>query len=728
MGLLSRLFGKTEARSAPPLEVVLQVDRGSPRYRTPASDPGDPETCWVPAGGAVSVHGYDVRGGLIYVGDHLAGVGPWSGTEPALINPRLPVDSDRPDRAGHGMDYWPSYNEISPACRAALLEWLAGGRSDPDAYIGYVFLFFYGLERRAIADAKESDGARRDLPLIREEVRRLMGLYSPNRSFRSYASRFLDLLDAAPVSTRLYEADPPVSSEGWEVPLRLKVGLAHLALDGRPMPAAWALAWLKCDPETHLRTPAKRCPEEFRRLFELRYRERHGDGLVLKPNKTKISAHYRPASASFGSAVKVSVGDLPDLTALAGPLKRLREIAAQCCTELDAYSRWVGRNGEPNGSVAAIALLPDELAETAQGAEVDALAGWVEDVMNGGNRVLVDATELVTRWPSKIVDKVPKATCVLIAQFLQKRGYGMEPDVRFGGPPISVGGKVLLFRLPPERPSAPSHAYVAATALLHLAAAVSASDGSVSQEEEEHLERHMESALDLTPGEPERLRAYLHWLVASRPSLAGIKKRLAGMEDSQRERVGRFLITVAGADGHISPAEITTLSKIYRMLGLATDSVFSHVHALSTAPATEPVTIRSAERVAGGRPIRPRPADEGDVSLDMEAVAAKLDETAAVAALLEGVFGEPETEPASPPAGVAVAGLDPMHSSFLRALVERPAWKRNEIEDLAARIGVLPDGAIDLVNDAALEKVGDLVCEGEEIIEVDHRVLEELLA
>ena len=665
----------------------------------------------------------------MYVGEHLAGVGPWSGIEPALINPKLPVNRSRPDREGQGMNYWPSYSDISSPCRAAFLEWLAGGRVDPHAYIGYVFLFFYGLERRAIADAKHFDSARQGLPLIREEVQRLLGLYFHNRSFKSYATRFVDLLDATLATKRGYEANPPVPSESWEVPLQLKVGLAHLALDAHPMPAAWALAWLECDPETHLRTPAKRCRDEFRRLFELRYRERYREGIVLKPNKTKVSAHYRPASASFGSMVDVHVGDLPDLTELSGPVRKLREVADQCCNELDAYSRWFGRNPESRGSLGAIALLPDELADTDQGTEVDALLNWLDGNLSDGDRTLLDASELITRWPLAKSAKLTKAESVLMAQFLQKRGFGIEPDVRFGGPSLSADMKVLLFRLASDSPSAPSPPYVGATALLHLAAAVSASDGSTSEKEEEHLERHMEASLDLTPGEPERLSAHLQWLLAAPPGLAGLKKRLAEFKGSQRETIGRFLVTVAGADGHISPAEITTLSKIYRLLGLEADAVFSHVHALSTAPAREPVTIRPTEPSEGGRAIPPPPSVEREFTLDMEAIAAKLDETAAVAALLSDVFTDDEAEPAVVPSpkAEAVAGLDPLHSAFLRALVERSAWDRNEIEELAARIGVLPDGALDLVNDAALEKVGDPLCEGEETIQINHEVLEELL-
>ena len=40
------------------------------------------------------------------------------------------------------MGYWPSYSSISPEARAAYLGWLSTGKSDPQADIGYVFLYF----------------------------------------------------------------------------------------------------------------------------------------------------------------------------------------------------------------------------------------------------------------------------------------------------------------------------------------------------------------------------------------------------------------------------------------------------------------------------------------------------------------------------------------------------------------------------------------------------------
>src|ERR1022692_944768 len=104
---------------------------------------------WVPAGTAVEVAGLSLPGGMLYVGKKLRAPAD-GGSDPALIDPRLPIDRRTPDWSGSTVGYGPSYSRISAQARAAYLTSLADGRSRPGAPISWVFLFFYGLERRVI--------------------------------------------------------------------------------------------------------------------------------------------------------------------------------------------------------------------------------------------------------------------------------------------------------------------------------------------------------------------------------------------------------------------------------------------------------------------------------------------------------------------------------------------------------------------------------------------------
>ena len=119
------------------------------------------------------------------------------------------------------------------------------------------------------------------------------------------------------------------------------------------------------------------------------------------------------------------------------------------------------------------------------------------------------------------------------------------------------------------------------------------------------------------------------------------------------------------------------------------------------------------------------------VRLDEAVVLAKLAETAAVSALLGSIFTEDDqapSPPAPPTSDIRLAGLDGPHSALLRALAVRGSWSRGELEAECARLSLLPDGALDTLNEAAYDAVGDPFADGEDPIDINRDVAQEMLA
>ena len=194
---------------------------------------------------------------------------------------------------------------------------------------------------------------------------------------------------------------------------------------------------------------------------------------------------------------------------------------------------------------------------------------------------------------------------------------------------------------------------------------------------------------------------------------------------------------VAAADGVVSPAEITTLTKIFKLLGLDPASVYSRVHAATTGglPAAGPVTVRQQSPGAPGYAVPPRPASGTShpqvVRLDEAVILAKLAETAAVSALLGSIFTDDDQAPRPPPpatSGIPLAGLDGPHSALLRALAARGSWTRGELEAECAGLSLLPDGALATLNEAAYDAVGDPFADGDDPIDINRDVAQEMLA
>jgi len=114
------------------------------------------------------------------------------------------------------------------------------------------------------------------------------------------------------------------------------------------------------------------------------------------------------------------------------------------------------------------------------------------------------------------------------------------------------------------------------------------------------------------------------------------------------------------------------------------------------------------------------------VLLSQETISSKITETNAVGTLLAAIFVD--DEPVAAAAGPDGApGLDPAHRDLLRELGTRASWARTDFAALAARYGVLPNGAVDLLNEVAMETAGEPVCEGDGDLVINSEVLQELL-
>lgn len=729
--------GQDAAASVLPVHAARQGSRAR-------SDASASERAWISPGKAITIAGRSIPGGMIYVGESLRAVNDWD-SEPALINPNYKVAGHRSPDGAPELSYWPSYSAIHAGNRARYLQWLAEGRSDPHIGIGYVFLFFYGLERRALFDARHVAAARAEVPQIVAEIERLLEVYGQHKSFVGYAERLLGYIRCRNGFIDVANVVPPRTRSSWGLPMEVKLVIGKYVQDGTPIPPEWALAWLRLDPRAGLRTAGERCPEELVDLFMLRYRERFGDGLLLKRNKTNLRVEYHAASSSFHGVQMDHTIDLPDVTRLEGPLTKLRKLGDDVQQELDRYSRWVGRTGDRT-SPSAIALLPAPIAERRLTGDAAALLSTVRTALGSGDVAVVSTKDILQYWPVKDSPKVTKAEAAGLGDLLSSLGYGIEPDVRYGGLNPGKTEKLAVFTVGHDAPK-PTQEFENARVLLHLGAAVAAADELVTAQEQTSLEEHLQTALRLSAQERTRLQGYLHWLLKEPPSLAGLKPKLQLLTEVQRTTIARFLLAIAGADGRMAAPELKVLGKIYAVLGLDSGSLYDDVHNLAVTPVEPgPVTVIASDRsTTNGYTIPPKSKPSATagttIPLDLRRVREIMDNTAAVSTILTSIFAEATEEyiepaviydvdaPEDPIVRPAkIAGLDEAHFNFVKALSTKDQWNQEELSQLATRYGLMSAGAIEMVNQAAFAACDEPLLEGNDPAEVNRYALEEILA
>ena len=663
-------------------------------------------------------------GGMVYLGPDRR-QGALSATWKPTILPTLPVAASGPDITGDGMPYWPSYSEIGPNSRAAYLDWLATGRSDRRYGVGHVFLYFYGLERRFFIDSPDLYERR----LIINEVDRLLQIYGDHRSVRRYFESFVDAARACLASDEELETKLWTTA-GYELPLGLRVALGRMAADGLPMDADWALSWYCAHPNYALRTAASRAFSEFRALFRILFAERHPAGMKIPLPKRTLRAQYRAASSEFEVGLEEYIGAVPDISRITQPLNAARNLVEEATDSLDKYSRFLGRNPNGRGTIEAHILLPERLWHVFPNPEMDSLREWAVEIIDAGGLCPVEA--VVERLEGVAPESIGKRQLTDAADALARLSVGLAPDPRFALRSPKLGEPVVLFNLPEgvTRLEAVSDRYRSLLVSIAIGSFVAQADESVSESESNALAAAINRDPDLPEGERSRLKANLRWMMAVRPDLSLLRRHLRNAPCETSHEMGQIALSIAASDGVISGREVAALERLYSAIGLKTDGIYSALHTLSSAD--DPVTVIPPAEGQPGFAIPPRPDPENQLSLDADRVAAVMTNTARVSALLSEIFQdeEREEEPAEElgQAENEFGGLDEKHAAFLGELISRLHWGEEEYRKLARQFRLLPDGAMETVNEWSHERFGDLLIVEDDGYMINIEIKDEILA
>lgn len=651
---------------------------------------------WVPKGQTVSVCGRDI-GGMVYVGTPLT-LNRYGYAEKcrAYIDPSLSVAPEGNDKAGAGMSYWPGYSTIPPECRATYLEWLAAGRADGSYNPGYLFLYFYGLERRFFVDDPDTE----EKQAIVEEVRRLAGVFSENHSARTYLGVFLQFAEVAITGAEAIQ--PTFESATWDVPFSIKLAIGARLQRGDNLEADWALSWLLCHPEKNLRTSARRCAEEFKVLFQVHFNERFPQGLKVTKPRTTLKATYQAASREFeGTITPMRDGkQIPDISGLRKPIEIAQEIADAVMDELEKFSRYLGRNPEGRGSVEAHALLPLALRDMFPSQKLSEIRAWAAGIVEAGG--LVPVSDVLERLEGERSEKPGKRQLTGAADALARVGFGLAPDPRFALRSPTINEPVVLFDLggPVEQFEDVSTSYKAALMELALASFVAHADRVISDREKTTLEAQARSVTGLTDHEQRRLRANLAWFIAVPPDMTLLRRKLKETGADQQSAIRAALVAAAHADGIVKPDEVAEIEKVYRVLGLDPNLVYSDLHAGKVPDA--PMRVRAAQPGTPGEAIPAEPQTPAQ-RLDAARIASIRQDTDRVSAVLADIFTSdtPEDKGEEAAASSPLAGLDEKHTALIREVITRPHWTEEDFAELAARHGLMVAGALETVNEWA---------------------------
>lgn len=720
---------KQQAVSGDKLTVFKSSSNGtkpSAGYKIPAAPVGvsskqknsiDQLDCgyWVAAGQDVAVNKDRISGGMLYVGSK------YNLSEPSLIDPHLSV-SGSGDYSRDMEGYWPSYSQCSPEQRRAYLNWLKGGRNDPNTGIGYVFMYFYGLERRSLIGVSILEEQKDELILIIEELKRLLSIYFFNRSFKSYCSNLISFLEIKINANKVYLGEPSSLAASYQIPIDVRVAAGQAAVDRVPLPARWAFAWVATDNTISKPMPLKRCADKFAVLFARKYQEQYGDGLVIPINKRYLNYDYSPASSAIRmNNISIKTDNklsIPDVTEIQGNKNKLEKIVTACTEKLEAYSRYIGKNPDSEGSIEASLLLPIEL--------------WPDSILQKITKIKEMASKGVykSNWneivgalyaedAGEITKDIAKKICAALSLF----GIGVEYAGGKSGFIPEGNDLVVLYPVcSADNANDENEGYILAALTLQAASAVCVADDDFSDVEVLFLEKQIISWSHLSETHRNKLLAQLQILKSAPMQLKNIKSKLSGLPNSARVSVAGFLSAVVQVDNIVRPEEVKLLEKIYQSLGIDKNKVFDDLHVASAG---------------GDLSLTKSAVEKKGFTLDPEKIAELKKDTDKISAILSEIFTDDvvpqvmaEKSQSSISASdevsgaISVVGLTGLLNTFVTIVVSKPAWQRIALEAEASNLQLMLDGALEQINDACFEQFDMALIEGEDPLEVNSEVLE----
>lgn len=724
---------KSEPTLSSGIGVSLSFD--SDEVSPPRPRRGAPKLTWYPPGQSVIHAELLIDGGMIFTSERSL---PWPG-EPSAIITSLSVGQT----AAHPLadfGYYPSYDRISAEQRRCYLEWLAGGRKDAEPAqrsLGYVFIFFYGLERRIILERD------RDPSLIEEMIRLLQHYGSAHKS-RSLRSYFLQLLhftgwqlgsDAyRGLWPRLLEFDGDRPDEEG-----LRFVLANLHQRGEALDWTVAYRMALANLESRRSTVVARAQEKFFALFEQRFHEQFPGGLSMEAAKQDALVPYRPASNALAQmSYERKRGNpfelcIPNVAGLHGQFKPLPAIWNSCVDDLSGYSRALRSKKQGQGAaLAAWQSLPRELRKVEDHPLKTAIDELLATAPREGDYTFLPTSLLAMLAGIPERAKLTTAHSREMAEISEGAGWHLAPDPRITGLPLAWNQELALYRAIPAQQAAEDLTGV--VRLLYLAVTVAAADGMIEPQEIDSfyqlIASHVSHESDWRPirATEASLRRDPNVALRSLPLMSKL------IPTESRQFVLRLMAHIAAADSEVSLDELKVLRRIARAFQIEPESVEK---LLREDEAFREVTVAGAEhRDTRGEVIPARSAEKPvTFALDEERIKALTQETSEVISLLSVVMAEPEEILCAPPSPSPPAqrypvewlsGIEERYQAAVLTLVRNDEITRNDFDCIAAEHHLLPDDLFNAVNTWADETLGDFLLERGENVRIFRSLLPNL--
>lgn len=653
----------------------------------------------------LTLFGHTIQNPLVYVSDSNR-----SGRDlPHLISTKLSVSYNS---SYANLGYWPSYSGLQSHERGIYLKWLQEGKTSPEINIGFVFIYFYGLEYRAIVEEK-------DFKDVLFEVMRLYEIYNnKSGSFASYSLNFIQYLIfkiqnfSEEEKNRLIEFINKIELSYYFD----KASIFTCLLGDFEIQKDDVYKVATCSRELQYAHSTNYNSVNVFQLYFTKLIENENKFAELKNNETY---EYRTASSlMINEKVKYNKVSISN---------NIKELWNKAYADLNKFVHTTQRKKSDGTSqkltkVERYNYLPSLLKEHFPHPKEKDITKLLKD-----NKFKIEPiSKFVNIMGLPYEEKISLKQSKTLAESYHSAGYLIEPDARIINKCYKPDDKVIVYK--PDNivsfEEYNSEKYSTASIFTDLGFKVSIADNNICDKEIKYILDFVTEKFDMDEITKERL---MHRMLLAREqdiNISGLLKKItenAALEDLQS--LGKYFVCIAAADGFILPEELEIVKKYFKQMRLTEDyldTLLSEFKSNTDAP----VLIKEVESTTKSGSIIPKPvesvSDEVQTNkaliLDKEKISNILADTSNVQRVLHDIFSaEDGTECiVEEPDEVEVADesyLESNYMDFINFLLEKSEWAEFELLGICQNLGLMLNSAIDKINEWADENFGDFLIE-----------------
>lgn len=663
----------------------------------------------------------------------------WSNREPSPPEASC-IDKSEPigePSCEQPLPYWPQYSELTPQQRGYYLAWLGLGKPRSLNEIGYVFLFFYGLERRALLD-------QRDIDHIIPECVDLSKKFTFSQSFNHYVSDFVAFLIGSQIN-ELEEQDIRRIFPEYEVlPSKyLEILLSWHQRQKIPIPWNLAYAVAVTSPGTIKTNVFRKTPSIFRKLFELTFKKAFPDGLPLDENEKQRHFNYHPASPTlkhyFPPGHSFSITLLMPGESVS---TSIFSIWSDCVNALKPMNNKLFKtDGKITRDVYSV--IPLELKKEIQHPDHELWINLISSKAASDRSPLVQISEIAPLIGIEERETLtPKQSKVLESTAFDI-GYTLIPSLSLLGTSYKWKDIVTLFKNPDSENQLSEN--IEKVALIYqMAYAIAEYDESFSEKEQDFLSSSLKDRFRLQPVDIDYLKALNTVLEKRSPSINRIGKRLSKHLDSHQKLVlATFLSRLMFLENELGGDEHKILKTVYKSLNIEASVAEDAIRQFLVSKSEEPISVFTPKISRTGEKI-PDKISPG-ITIDEMKLRQKIQETNDVKTILGEIFKQEQEDtefknllesdmigsttviPTSfsdntlPFSVESIMTLDQRYVPVLHEIMKSEEIDRDEFTNLVRNHNLMPEAVLDTINTWADEELGDfLLIEDNNVIRINH--------